>query len=412
MIAANRAVQRPASARLLVIDAAGRVTQSPRARWLDFLERGDLVVANDAATLPASLAGVHARTGQPIEMRLAAWRSPVSGETAAFDAIVFGSGDYRTRTEDRPSPPELASGDEFVFGTLTATVVELLDHPRLVRVHFDGSGAAFRQHLAARGRPIQYAHVREPLELWDAWTSIAAVPVAFEPPSAGFVIAWRDVESMRGRGIGFATLTHAAGLSSTGDAALDRRLPLDEWYRIPATTAAAIAKACAERMRVVAIGTTVVRAIEHAASQPGGVRAAERQATQRIDAQTPLRIVDALVTGTHEPGSSHHELLRAFASDTVLDAAARTLDRDGYRTHEFGDSMLVFADGRAKSRHAVQACANPLVARSSREASPVSIATNRRAAAGSRLAMLAAAEYVVVSSNGAGSDPTSVTPGV
>jgi S-adenosylmethionine:tRNA ribosyltransferase-isomerase len=104
---------------------------------------------------------------------------------------------------------------------------------------------------------------------------------------------------------------------------------------------------------MIAVGTTVVRAVEHAASQPGGVRAAERQATQRIDAHTPLRIVDALVTGTHEPSSSHHELLRAFASDTVLDAAARTLDRDGFRTHEFGDSMLVFADGRAQSRRAM-----------------------------------------------------------
>jgi len=354
VIAADRAVQRPASARLLIIDAAGRVTQSPRTRWLDFLARGDLVVANDAATMPASLAGIHARTGQPIEVRLAAWRSPVSGATAAFDAIVFGSGDYRTRTEDRPPPPELASGDEFVFGTLTAAVVRLLDHPRFVRLRFAATAAAFWQHVARRGRPIQYAHLQQPIALWDSWTSIAAAPVAFEPPSAGFVIAWRDVASMRERGIGFATLTHAAGLSSTGDAALDRRLPLDEWYRISASTAAAIADTGARRGRLIAIGTTVVRAVEHAASRPGGIRAAGRQATQRIDAHTPLRVVDALVTGTHERGSSHHELLRAFASDTVLDAAARTLDRDGFRTHEFGDSMLVFADGRTKSRRAMQ----------------------------------------------------------
>jgi S-adenosylmethionine:tRNA ribosyltransferase-isomerase len=349
MIAADRAVQRPASARLLVIDADGRVTQSPRARWLDFLARGDVVVANDAATLPASLAGIHARSGQPIETRLAAWRSPVSGAMATFDAIVFGSGDYRTRTEDRALPPRLASGDELRFGALTATVVRLLDHPRFVRLRFAATAAAFWQHVARRGRPIQYAHLREPIALWDSWTSIAAVPVAFEPPSAGFVVAWRDVASMRERGIVFATLTHAAGVSSTGDPALDRRLPLAEWYRISATAAAAISAARARRGRIVAVGTTVVRAIEHAASRPGGVRAAERQATQRIDARTPLRIVDALVTGTHEPGSSHHELLRAFASDTVLNAAARVLDSDAFRTHEFGDSMLVFADGRANA---------------------------------------------------------------
>jgi len=353
MIAADRAVQRPASARLLVIDAAGRLTRSPRACWLNFVERGDLVVANDAATMPASLAGVHVRTRQPIEVRLAAWRSPVSGAMPAFDAIVFGSGDYRTRTEDRPPPPELVPGDEFLFGTLTATVARLLDHPRFVRLRFTAAAPAFWQHIARRGRPIQYAHLQQPVALWDSWTPIAAAPVAFEPPSAGFVIAWRDVASMRERGIGFTTLTHAAGLSSTGDPALDRRLPLAEWYRISASTAAAIADARARRGRIIAVGTTVVRAVEHAASQRGGIRAAERQATQRIGAHTPLRIVDALVTGTHEPGSSHHELLRGFASDTVLKHAARTLEREGFRTHEFGDSMLVFADARASSHRAM-----------------------------------------------------------
>jgi S-adenosylmethionine:tRNA ribosyltransferase-isomerase len=76
----------------------------------------------------------------------------------------------------------------------------------------------------------------------------------------------------------------------------------------------------------------------------------ERQATQRIGASTPLRIVDAIVTGTHEPGSSHHELLRAFVGDRVLADATRALERDGFRTHEFGDSMLVFADARSRLR--------------------------------------------------------------
>jgi S-adenosylmethionine:tRNA ribosyltransferase-isomerase len=348
LIAADRPVQRPPSARLLVIDASGRVLQSPRARWLDFLARGDLVVANDAATLPASLAGIHARTGRPIEVRLAAWRSPVGGAAAAFDAIAFGSGDFRLRTEDRPPPPALLPGDALVFGPMTATVVTRLGHPRFIRLQFDGARAAFWTQLARCGRPVQYAHVPEPLALWDAWTAIAATPVAFEPPSAGFVIAWGDIASMRTRGIGFATLTHAAGLSSTGDAGLDRRLPLDERYRISATTAAAVTDARARGGRIIAIGTTVVRALEHAASPTGRIRAGEREATQRIGAHTPLRIVDAIVTGTHEPGSSHHDLLRAFASDAVLDATAAILDRDGFRTHEFGDSMLVFADARSR----------------------------------------------------------------
>jgi S-adenosylmethionine:tRNA ribosyltransferase-isomerase len=69
--------------------------------------------------------------------------------------------------------------------------------------------------LVRHGRPIQYAHIPEPLMLWDVWTKIAADPIAFESPSAGFALDWRALKSWRERGVGFATLAHAAGLSST-----------------------------------------------------------------------------------------------------------------------------------------------------------------------------------------------------
>ena len=75
------------------------------------------------------------------------------------------------------------------------------------------------------------------LSLWDVWTVIAGPPVAFEPPSAGFVLDWQMLKTLHARGIEFATITHAAGISSTGDAELDGRLPLDEPYEIPAATA-------------------------------------------------------------------------------------------------------------------------------------------------------------------------------
>ena len=351
MIAADRAVQRPAGARLLVIDAAGTLTHAVRARWIDFLRRGDIVVANDAATLPASLAGIHARSGRPVELRLAAWRGDptldLSRHGPRFDALLFGAGDYRTRTELRALPPPVAPGDTLVLGPLTARVVRTLGHPRLLRVQFDGPAAAFWQGVSAHGRPIQYAHVEEPVALWDAWTPIAAAPAAFEPPSAGFVLDWRQLAAFTVRGIGFATLTHAAGLSSTGDEALDARLPLDEWYRIPERSAVAIDAARSCGGRVIAVGTTVVRALEDAADARGCVRAGTRSARGRIGRATRLCIIDAVITGTHEPGSSHHELLRAFASDDVLEAAADTLEAHGYRTHEFGDSMLVFSEARA-----------------------------------------------------------------
>jgi S-adenosylmethionine:tRNA ribosyltransferase-isomerase len=317
-------------------------------RWLDFLRGGDLLIANDAATVPASIAGIHLRTGEPIELRLAAWRGPASAMPATFDAIVFGEGDYRTRTEDRPAPPTLIAGDRLAFGALMASVIAPVDHPRLVRVRFDASGAAFWRALAQQGRPVQYAHIAQPLALWDVWTSIAATPVAFEPPSAGFFVGWRDVSDMRARGIAFATLTHAAGLSSTGDAALDARFPLAEWYRIPARTIDAIERARLRCGRIIAVGTTVVRAIEDAARRPLRGGTIERRATLRIDAATSLRIVDAIITGTHEPGSSHYALLRAFATADTLAETTRTLERERFLTHEFGDSLLIFADSRSR----------------------------------------------------------------
>src|SRR6185436_16836730 len=112
--------------------------------------------------------------------------------------------------------------------------------------------------------------------------------------------------------IGFVTLTHAAGISSTGDATLDRRLPFDEPYRIPHATAAALRRTNAAGGRIVAVGTTVVRALEHAAARDGIVRAGENVANQRVGASSRLTIVDAILSGTHEPDSSHYQLLRAF----------------------------------------------------------------------------------------------------
>jgi S-adenosylmethionine:tRNA ribosyltransferase-isomerase len=210
-----------------------------------------------------------------------------------------------------------------------------------VRVRFDATRAAVWSLLARCGRPIQYAHLDVPLEPWDVWTSLAAVPVAFEPPSAGFVLDWHGVQAIRSRGAAFATLTHAAGISSTGDAALDARLPLPEPYLIPNAAAQAIAHARDARGRVIAIGTTVVRALEHAAARDGTVPAGAGVADQRIARGTRLRAVDALLTGTHEPGTSHYELLRAFTDDATLARAAAAMGDYGYRTHEYGDSMLV-----------------------------------------------------------------------
>jgi len=342
MKAAHLAAQRAPDARLLVVDARGALAHARRSRLADFLKPGDLLVANDAATMPASLAGAHLPTGAAIEVRLAGRRSLAVDDVREFTAVVFGDGDWHTPTEHRALPPELRPGDVLALGPLRARILRLQGHPRLVSLHFDGDADTVWAGIAQHGKPIQYAHVPQPLALWDVWTRVAALPVAFEPPSAGFVLDWALLSALKARGVGFATLTHAAGISSTGDDALDARLPLDEPYDIPPATVHAIAQAKRSSHRVIALGTTVARALEHAAS-PGQLRAGAGVADQRIGPQTRLRVVDAIVSGTHEPGTSHYELLRAFAPDDVLRRASDELERAGYLTHEFGDTVLIEA---------------------------------------------------------------------
>ena len=112
VIAADKPVQRSVDSKLLHVDAAGRIRSVPRSSIIDLLRPGDVVVANDAATLPASLRGVHVQTGAEIEVRLAARDSLAAADVLRFDAIVFGSGDHRTRTEDRAAAAAARAGSE------------------------------------------------------------------------------------------------------------------------------------------------------------------------------------------------------------------------------------------------------------------------------------------------------------
>jgi len=214
-------------------------------------------------------------------------------------------------------------------------------HPRLIELEFEERRATVWERLSRHGRPIQYAHVPQPLAIRDTWTSIAARPVAFEAPSAGFVLDWSMLGDLRRHGVRFATLTHAAGISSTGDPGLDAQLPFDEPYSIPSSTATLIELTKVEGRRVIAIGTTVVRALEHSAHRTGHVVAGDGLASGRIGPGTRLGIVDAIVSGVHEPGSSHNRLLRAFQEEAAIDLMWEQADRQGYLTHEFGDAVLI-----------------------------------------------------------------------
>jgi S-adenosylmethionine:tRNA ribosyltransferase-isomerase len=188
---------------------------------------------------------------------------------------------------------------------------------------------------------VQYAHRPEPLDLWTVQTAYAARPWSAEMPSAGRPLTWDVLLSLRRAGVGIARLTHAAGLSSTGDDALDRALPWPERYELPAATVDAIAATRARGGRVIAVGTTVVRALESAALDSGVLHAGSGIATLRLDASFPLQVVDGIVSGLHSPGESHFELLQAFAPRDRLVRAIDLAAANGLSAHELGDACLI-----------------------------------------------------------------------
>ncbi len=327
------------SERLLVIDASTGAVHDHEVRHLTReLQAGDLVVVNDAATLPASLSG--SVRGAAIELRLLAL---VDGLT--WHAVLFGAGDWHTRTEHRAAPPPVDVGDVLVFGDLGCSVVFVSPlSARLITVRFDVDDEdALWSALYRIGRPVQYAHLDRDLELWHTQTPYAARPWAVELPSAGRPLRWPLLQALRDQGVDVVTLTHAAGLSATGDDVIDAALPLPERYDLPQATVEAIARTRARGGRVIAVGTTVVRALEGCAREHGDLVAGTGVTDLKIGPHFRSVVVDALFTGMHELSSSHFQLLHAFAPAPLLQRAYAHARARGFTEHEFGDSCLIFA---------------------------------------------------------------------
>jgi S-adenosylmethionine:tRNA ribosyltransferase-isomerase len=325
---------------LLVVDPLNDAIRELRTPDLpDLLTAGDLLVVNDAATLPASLHG-RDEAGHPIEIRLVS-----AGAGSSFRAVLFGAGDWRQRTEDRPPPPALAPGSRLIFATLTASIaaVDPLS-ARLVTVHFDAEGDVLWDALYRRGQPVQYSYLSHPLPLWAVQTVYATRPWAFEMPSAGRPLSWEILIRLRRKGVHWAAVTHAAGLSSTGDSRLDAALPLPERFEIPVATVAAITETRQRGGRVVAVGTTVVRALEGAAVKTGSLSPGTGETDLRIDGRFHPRVVGGILSGIHATNESHFDLLRAFAPARLLASATAYAEAHQLRTHELGDSMLLLPD--------------------------------------------------------------------
>ncbi len=332
--------------RLVVLDAERATARIKGARVADlgrFLRQGDLVVLNDSATLPASIPGL--LHGRAVEARLAR-RVQDEGHRGRFWAVLFGEGDFRTRTEKRALPPPAQPGDTLHALGMSLRVVHVdPEHPRFVEVDVVPAGTgSVTAAIVRAAHPVQYAYIPKALETWDVQTSFATRPWSFEMPSATRPLTWARVRELRARGIGVVALSHGAGLSSTGDARLDARLPLPEPYEIPHATADAVNATRARGGRVIAAGTSVVRALESSADLPhnaGRVTAETRETSWRAGPETTLRVVNGILTGLHVPGESHFDMLQAFASRADLERALGHASRIGCHAHEFGDAMLV-----------------------------------------------------------------------
>jgi S-adenosylmethionine:tRNA ribosyltransferase-isomerase len=304
------------------------------------LSKGDVLVVNDAATIPASLSVTF--QGQPVELRLAA---RTKGDADSFVAVAFGAGDHHTRTEDRALPPVLVPGDRVVFAQGDALQISSVDQeqPRLLTVRSAVPELNVLDLAYRHGRAVQYSYVAPELALYHVQTAYAGAPFAFEMPSAGWALTWELMLSLRRAGVVVCVLTHAAGLSSTGDAALDARLPLPEAYLVPPRTVHHVQDALQRGRRVVAVGTSVVRALETVARAGYVASSLEGTTDLRLGPDTALRAVTSLLTGLHDPGTSHFELLRAFADQEALDGILLEAQHHDMLGHEFGDALLVHA---------------------------------------------------------------------
>jgi S-adenosylmethionine:tRNA ribosyltransferase-isomerase len=293
-----------------------------------FLDPGDLLVVNRSATLPASLPAAR-EDGEPFLLNLS---THYGGDLWLAEPRFSPA---------RPGPlPGLTSGLVIsAAGEDARLVAPYPGLPRLWFVQFSGDAAAL---MARAGRPIRYGYVDDAYDLSAYQTVFAAYPGSAEMPSAAYPFTRRAVDDMERRGVRIASIVLHTGVSSleVETDEVEQHPLYPEPYSVPGATVAAVNAVRRAGRRVIALGTTVVRALE---STWDGHEARPSSGFSRlyIHPGRPPRMVNGLLTGLHDPSTSHLAMLYALAGPEMIRSAYAEAVREGYRWHEFGDSHLI-----------------------------------------------------------------------
>jgi len=295
----------------------------------DFLEAGDLLVVNTSATIPAAVPA-RRRGGEAVEVRFST-EAPGAGAEEWSVVEVRAAGGAR--------PFAGAGAGEWLTlpaGARLELISRYLGSDRLWLARLDGAEPV-PSFLAAHGHPVRYAYVSGEWPLDDYQSVFALEPGSAEMPSAARPFTADLVTRLVAGGVGIAPIVLHAGVSSpeAGEP------PYPERYAVPSRTAAHVNAARGWGGRVIAVGTTVVRALETAATAAGSVAASVGWTDLTIGPERGLQVVDGLITGWHEPRASHLGLLEAAAGPELLGRSYHAALEHGYLWHEFGDSHLI-----------------------------------------------------------------------
>jgi S-adenosylmethionine:tRNA ribosyltransferase-isomerase len=289
----------------------------------ELLRPGDVLVVNTSATLPAAV---------PVD------RAAGDGGLVLHFSTELSPGVWLVELRERGGKAQHSGGtpgDRYrLAGGARVTLREPYSQGRLWVAEVD---AQLPGYLYRHGRPIRYDYVDRPWPLPYYQTVFATEPGSAEMPSAARPFTDRLLTRLVAAGVLVVPLLLHTGVASPE--AHER--PYPERFVVPATTARVVTQAKRDGRRVVAVGTTAVRALESAAAPDGTVRAASGWTDLVITPDRGVRVVDGLLTGLHEPRASHLLMLAAVAGPALLERCYAEAVEAGYRWHEFGDSNLL-----------------------------------------------------------------------